>query len=146
MIKALVLSAVLFSAIACHAEEVRIACLFDRPISVPEMDAEASELRQGFMATNIERVVLLELKPPKVLDGDFIRMFPDGPSAAKVREDSIQVFWSADKHPRRPAMHLTVNRFSLEAVEYFQIKKPGPGLEVYNWTRAGKCKVDKRKF
>ncbi len=146
MLRTLALSVVLLNIVTCHAEEVRIACFFDGPIAVPEMDAEANELKRGFLVSNIERVVLLELKPPKVLDSNFFRLFPDGPSSLTVDDESIQVYWSAHKHPRQPAMHLTANRFSLEAVEYFQIKKQGPGLDVYSWTRTGKCKVDKRKF
>lgn len=148
MLKRLVSAVILLIAFSCHAEEVRIACLFDRPIAPPEMDAEAESLSSGFQASNLERVVMLELNPPaKLLNNDMLfRLFPDGATLVRVSEDSILVGWGNDQHPRRPAMNLSVNRFSLEAVEYFQIKKPGTGQAVYSWTRSGKCKVDKRKF
>ena len=132
----------------CHAEEVRLACAFSRPEFVPEMDAEATELRRGFQASNLERVVLLEMTPPaKVLNRDSLfRLFPDGPAKVMVDKEKVLVIWAADDHPRRPAMNLTVNRFSLEAVEYFQIKKLGPAYDNFSWTRSGKCKLDGRKF
>lgn len=113
---------------------------------MPEMDAEAKNLRLNFQATNLERVVLLELSPPKVLNGNMLfRLFPDGPARVAVDNDEISVIWRAEKHPRRPAMSLTVNRFSLDAVEYYQISTID-GRDVYIWTRSGKCKVDDRKF
>ena len=147
MIKLFVLIVSLFSAFNCHAEEVRISCLFDPPIATPDMDTEANELRKGFQATNGERVVILELTPPKMLNEDLLsRLFPDGPPRVSVDNEHIVLTWSAFKNPRQPAMSLTVNRFSLEASEFFQIEKLGPKHEVFNWIRNGKCKIDNRKF
>lgn len=146
MLRLFTLIFLLFNAFACLAEEVRISCVFDRPIAVPEMDAEAKTIALGFAATNLERVVLLELNTPKMLNGDMLfRLFPDGPTKVQVDNDQISLFWNSDKHPRQPAMSLSVNRFSLEAIEYFQIGKLG-GQRTFSWTRNGKCKVDKRKF
>ena len=104
-------------------------------------------MRQGFDASNLERVVLLELSAPKVLNTDMLfRLFPDGGKVVTASNEQIVVAWGADEHPRSPRMVLTVNRFSLEAYEYFQIKRLGAGREVYEWTRDGSCKVDKRQF
>ncbi|MCO4094895.1 MAG: hypothetical protein HEQ37_15645 [Acidovorax sp.] len=110
------------------------------------MDAEANSVRLQFQATNLDRVVILELNPPKVLKADTLSsQSPNGSTKATATKDEISIMWKGDSHPRSPLMILTLNRFSLEAVEYYQISQIDPRA-IYFWTREGKCRVDGRKL